>query len=145
MADEIQLTYTEIDELNSLKNELREIKSKIRRYECGLIRSYGCNDVIGIMSYKKVSYNYLGQKMSEKYYTFLAWRHQWFIGGDSIVPRYSHVSFDGKIGNAIELIGKDNVEFVPLDDCTYEEAKRILKDVKKKRISDSNFGNEKVR
>ena len=133
MEDEIQLTQTEIDGLKSLENELAEIKSKIRSYKIGLIRAHGCNDVIGIMSYKKVSYNYLGQKMSEKYYTFLAWRHQWFIGGDSIVPRYSHVTADGKIGNAIELIGKDNVEFVPLDDCTYEEAKRILKDVKKKK------------
>ena len=133
MADEIQLTQAEIDELNSLKNELREIKSKIRRYECGLIRSHGCNDAIGIMSYKKVRYNYLGQKMSEKDYTFLAWRHQWFIGGGSIVPRYSHVTADGKIGNAIEIMGKDDVEFVSLDDCTYEEAKRILKDVKKKK------------
>ena len=133
MANEIQLTQAEIDELNSLKNELMEIKSKIRRYECGLIRSHGCNDAIGIMSYKKVRYNYLGQKMSEKDYTFLAWRHQWFVGGVSIVPRYSHVTSDGRIGNDIELIGKDNVEFVPLDDCTYEEAKRILKDVKKKK------------
>ena len=133
MADEIQLTKAEIDELNSLKNELREIKSKIRRYECGLIRSHGCKDTIGIMSYKKVRYNYLGQKMSEKDYTFLAWRHQWFIGGGSIVPRYSHVTADGGKGNAIEIIGKDDVEFVPLDDCTYEEAKRILKDVKKKK------------
>ena len=133
MEDEIQLTQTEIDELNSLKNELREIKSKIRRYECGLIRSHGCKDTIGIMSYKKVRYNYLGQKMSEKDYTFLAWRHQWFVGGVSIVPRYSHVTADGGKGNAIEIIGKDDVEFVPLDDCTYEEAKRILKDVKKKK------------
>ena len=133
MEDEIQLTQAEIDELNSLKNELREIKSKIRRYECGLIRSHVCKDTIGIMSYKKVRYNYLGQKMSEKDYTFLAWRHQWFIGGDSIVPRYSHVTADGGKGNAIEIMGKDDVEFVPLDDCTYEEAKRILKDVKKKK------------
>ena len=133
MEDEIQLTQTEIDGLKSLENELAEIKSKIRSYKIGLIRSHGCKDVIGIMSYKKVRYNYLGQKKSEKDYTFLAWRHQWFIGADRIIPRYSHVTADGKIGNAIELIGKDNVEFVPLDDCTYEEAKRILKDVKKKK------------
>ena len=133
MEDEIQLTQAEIDELNSLEKELREIKSKLRRYECSLIRSHGCKDVIGIMSYKKVSYNCVGQVKSEKDYTFLAWRHQWFIGGNRIIPRYSHVTSDGKIGNAIELIGKDNVEFVPLDDCTYEEAKRILKDVKKKK------------
>ena len=133
MEDEIQLTQTEIDGLKSLENELAEIKSKIRSYKIGLIRAHGCKDVIGIMSYKKVRYNYLGQKKSEKDYTFLAWRHQWFIGADRIIPRYSHVTADGKIGNAIELIGKDNVEFVPLDDCTYEEAKRILKDVKKKK------------
>ena len=133
MEDEIQLTQTEIDGLKSLENELAEIKSKIRSYKIGLIRSHDCKDVIGIMSYKKVHYNCVGQKKSEKDYTFLAWRHQWFIGGDRIIPRYSHVTADGKIGNAIELIGKDNVEFVPLDDCTYEEAKRILKDVKKKK------------
>ena len=133
MNDEILLTQAEIDELNSLEKELMEIKSKLRRYECSLIRSHGCKDVIGIMSYKKVSYNCVGQVKSEKDYTFLAWRHQWFIGGNRIIPRYSHVTSDGKIGNAIELIGKDNVEFVPLDDCTYEEAKRILKDVKKKK------------
>ena len=71
MANEIQLTQAEIDELNSLKNELREIKSKIRRYECGLIRSHGCNDVIGIMSYKKVSYNCLAQKSQRKPIHFL--------------------------------------------------------------------------
>ena len=133
MDDEIQLTQTEIDGLKSLENELAEIKSKIRSYKIGLIRSHGCNDVMGIFSYKKVRYNYLGQVKSEKDYTFLAWRHQWFVGADRIIPRYSHVTADGKIGNAIELIGKDNVEFVPLDDCTYEEAKRILKDVKKKK------------
>ena len=133
MDDEIQLTQTEIDGLKSLENELAEIKSKIRSYKIGLIRAHGCNDVIGIMSYKKVRYNYLGQKKSEKYYTFLAWRHQWFVGGNRIIPRYSHVTADGRIGNAIELIGKDNVEFVSLDDCTYEEVKRILKDVKKKK------------
>ena len=133
MEDEIQLTQTEIDGLKSLENELAEIKSKIRSYKIGLIRSHGCKDVIGIMSYKKVSYNCLAQKKSEKDYTFLAWRHQWFVGADRIIPRYSHVTADGKIGNSIELIGKDNVEFVPLDDCTYEEAKRILKDVKKKK------------
>ena len=133
MEDEIQLTQTEIDGLKNLESELTEIKSKIRSYKIGLIRAHGCNDVIGIMSYKKVSYNYLGQKKSEKYYTFLAWRHQWFVGANRIIPRYSHVTADGRIGNAIELIGKDNVEFVPLDDCTYEEAKRILKDVKKKK------------
>ena len=133
MEDEIQLTQTEIDGLKSLENELAEIKSKIRSYKIGLIRSHGCNDVIGIMSYKKVSYNCLGQKKSEKDYTFLAWRHQRFVGANRIIPRYSHVSSDGRIGNDIELIGKDNVEFVPLDDCTYEEAKRILKDVKKKK------------
>ena len=133
MEDEIQLTQTEIDGLKSLENELAEIKSKIRSYKFGLIRSHGCKDVIGIFSYKKVRYNYLGQVKSEKDYTFLAWRHQWFVGADRIIPRYSHVTADGKIGNAIELIGKDNVEFVPLDDCTYEEAKRILKDVKKKK------------
>ena len=133
MEDEIQLTQTEIDGLKSLENELAEIKSKIRSYKFGLIRSHGCKDVIGIMSYKKASYNCLGQKKSEKDYTFLAWRHQWFVGADRIIPRYSHVTSDGKIGNAIELIGKDNVEFVPLDDCTFEEAKRILKDVKKKK------------
>ena len=133
MEDEIQLTQTEIDGLKSLENELAEIKSKIRSYKIGLIRSHGCNDVMGIFSYKKVRYNYLGQVKSEKDYTFLAWRHQWFVGADRIIPRYSHVTADGKIGNAIELIGKDNVEFVPLDDCTYEEAKRILKDVKKKK------------
>ena len=133
MEDEIQLTQTEIDGLKSLENELAEIKSKIRSYKFGLIRAHGCKDVIGIMSYKKASYNCLGQKKSEKDYTFLAWRHQWFVGGNRITPRYSHVSSDGKIGNDIELIGKDNVEFVPFDDCTYEEAKRILKDVKKKK------------
>ena len=133
MADEIQLTQTEIDGLKSLENELAEIKNKIRSYKIGLIRSHGCKDVMGIFSYKKVRYNYLGQVKSEKDYTFLAWRHQWFVGGNRIIPRYSHVTADGKIGNAIELIGKDNVEFVPLDDCTYEEAKRILKDVKKKK------------
>ena len=133
MEDEIQLTQTEIDGLKSLENELAEIKSKIRSYKIGLIRSHGCKDVIGIMSYKKVHYNCVGQKKSEKDYTFLAWRHQWFVGADRIIPRYSHVTADGKIGNAIELIGKDNVEFVPLDDCTYEEAKRILKYVKKKK------------
>ena len=133
MEDEIQLTQTEIDGLKSLENELEEIKSKIRSYKIGLIRAHGCKDVMGIFSYKKVRYNYLGQVKSEKEYTFLAWRHQWFIGGNRITPRYSHVSSDGKIGNAIELVGKDNVEFVPLDDCTYEEAKRILKDVKKKK------------
>lgn len=133
MEDEIQLTQAEIDGLKSLENKLAEIKSKIRSYKIGLIRSHGCKDVIGIMSYKKVRYNYLGQKKSEKDYTFLAWRHQWFVGADRIIPRYSHVTSDGRIGNAIELIGKDNVEFVPLDDCTYEEAKRILKDVKKKK------------
>ena len=133
MEDEIQLTQTEIDGLKSLENELAEIKSKIRSYKFGLIRAHGCKDVIGIMSYKKVHYNCVGQKKSEKDYTFLAWRHQWFVGADRIIPRYSHVTADGKIGNAIELIGKDNVEFVPLDECTYEEAKRILKDVKKKK------------
>ena len=133
MEDEIQLTQTEIDGLKNLESELAEIKSKIRSYKFGLIRAHGCKDVIGIMSYKKVRYNYLGQIKSEKGYTFLAWRHQWFIGTNRIIPRYSHVTADGKIGNAIELIGKDNVEFVPLDDCTYEEAKRILKDVKKKK------------
>ena len=133
MEDEIQLTQTEIDGLKSLENELAEIKSKIRSYKIGLIRSHGCKDVIGIFSYKKVRYNYLGQVKSEKEYTFLAWRHQWFVGANRIIPRYSHVTADGRIGNAIELIGKDNVEFVPLDDCTYEEVKRILKDVKKKK------------
>ena len=133
MEDEIQLTQTEIDGLKTLENELTEIKSKIRSYKIGLIRSHGCKDVMGIFSYKKVSYNCLGQKKSEKDYTFLAWRHQWFVGANRIIPRYSHVTADGKIGNAIELVGKDNVEFVPLDDCTYEEAKRILKDVKKKK------------
>ena len=133
MEDEIQLTQTEIDGLKSLENELAEIKSKIRSYKFGLIRAHGCKDVIGIMSYKKASYNCLGQKKSEKDYTFLAWRHQWFVGANRIIPRYSHVTADGRIGNAIELIGKDNVEFVPLDDCTFEEAKRILKDVKKKK------------
>ena len=75
MDDEIQLTQTEIDGLKSLENELAEIKSKIRSYKIGLIRSHGCNDVIGIMSYKKVRYNCVGQKKSEKDYTFLAWRH----------------------------------------------------------------------
>ena len=133
MDDEIQLTQTEIDGLKSLENELTEIKSKIRSYKIGLIRSHGCKDVIGVFSYKKVCYNCVGQKKSEKDYSFLAWRHQWFIGGNRIIPRYSHVTSDGRIGNDIELIGKDNVEFVPLDDCTYEEAKRILKDVKKKK------------
>ena len=133
MEDEIQLTQTEIDGLKSLENELAEIKSKIRSYKIGLIRAHGCKDVMGIFSYKKVRYNYLGQVKSEKEYTFLAWRHQWFVGANRIIPRYSHVTADGRIGNAIELIGKDNVEFVPLDDCTYEEAKRILKDVKKKK------------
>ena len=133
MDDEIQLTQTEIDGLKSLENELAEIKNKLRSYRFGLIRAHGCKDVIGIMSYKKVHYNCVGRKKSEKYYTFLAWRHQWFVGGNRIIPRYSHVSSDGKIGNAIEFVGKDNVEFVPLDDCTYEEAKRILKDVKKKK------------
>ena len=133
MEDEIQLTQTEIDGLKSLENELAEIKSKIRSYKFGLIRAHGCKDVMGIISYKKVRYNYLGQVKSEKNYTFLAWRHQWFVGANRIIPRYSHVTADGRIGNAIELIGKDNVEFVPLDDCTYEEVKRILKDVKKKK------------
>ena len=133
MEDEIQLTQTEIDGLKTLENELAEIKNKIRSYKIGLIRSHGCKDVIGIMSYKKVCYNCVGQKKSDKEYTFLVWRHQWFVGGNRIIPRYSHVSSDGRIGNDIELIGKDNVEFVPLDDCTYEEAKRILKDVKKKK------------
>ena len=133
MEDEIQLTQPEIDGLKSLENELAEIKSKIRSYKFGLIRSHGCKDVMGIFSYKKVRYNYLGQIKSEKEYTFLAWRHQWFVGGNRIIPRYSHVTADGRIGNVIELIGKDNVEFVPLDDCTYEEAKRILKDVKRKK------------
>ena len=140
MEDEIQLTQTEIDGLKTLENELAEIKNKLRSYKFGIIRAHGCKDVIGIMSYKKVRYNYLGQKKSEKDYTFLAWRHQWFIGTNRIIPRYSHVTADGKIGNDIELIGKDNVEFVPLDDCTYEEAKCILKDVKRRKISDSNFG-----
>ena len=133
MDDEIQLTQTEIDGLKSLENELTEIKNKIRSYKIGLIRSHGCKDVIGIMSYKKVCYNCVGQKKSEKDYSFLVWRHQWFVGGNRIIPRYSHVTSDGRIGNAIELIGKDNVEFVPLDDCAYEEAKSILKDVKKKK------------
>ena len=133
MEDEIQLTQTEIDGLKSLENELAEIKSKIRSYKIGLIRAHGCKDVMGIFSYKKVRYNYLGQKKSEKEYTFLAWRHQWLVGGNRIIPHYSHVTADGRIGNDIELVGKDNVEFVPLDDCTYEEAKRILKDVKKKK------------
>ena len=140
MEDEIQLTQTEIDGLKTLENELAEIKSKIRSYKIGLIRSHGCKDVMGIFSYKKVRYNYLGQINSEKDYTFLAWRHQWFIGGNRIIPRYSYVTSDGRIGNVIELVGKDNVEFVPLDDCTYEEAKCILKDVKRRKISDSNFG-----
>ena len=133
MDDEIQLTQTEIDGLKSLENELAEIKSKIRSYKIGLIRSHGCKDVVGIFSYKKVHYNRVGWKKSEKDYSFLAWRYQWFVGGNRIIPRYSHVTSDGRIGNDIELIGKDNIEFAPLDDCTYEEAKRILKDVKKKK------------
>ena len=133
MEDEIQLTQTEIDGLKNLENELAEIKRKIRSYKFGLIRSHGCKDVMGIFSYKKVRYNYLGQVKSEKEYTFLAWRHQWFVGANRIIPRYSHVTADGGKGNVIEIMGKDDVEFVPLDDCTYEEAKRILKDVKKKK------------
>ena len=133
MDDSIQLTQSEIDGLKTLENELEEIKNKLRSYKIGLIRAHGCKNTIGIMTYKNVRYNYLGQKKSEKDYTFLAWRHQWFVSGNRIIPSYSHVSSDGKIGNAIELVGKDNVEFVPLDDCTYEEAKRILKDVKKKK------------
>ena len=133
MDDEIQLTQTEIDGLKSLENELTEIKNKIRSYKIGLIRAHGCKDVMGIFSYKKVRYNYFGQVKSEKDYSFLAWRHQWLVGGNRIIPRYSHFTSDGIIGNDIELIGKDNAEFVPLDDCTYEEAKRILKDVKKKK------------
>ena len=76
MEDEIQLTQAEIDGLKTLENELTEIKSKIRSYKIGLIRSHGCKDVMGIFSYKKVRYNYLGQIKSEKEYTFLAWRHQ---------------------------------------------------------------------
>ena len=71
MNDEIQLTQTEIDGLKSLENELAEIKSKIRSYKIGLIRAHGCNDVIGIMSYKKVSYNCLAQKSQRKPIHFL--------------------------------------------------------------------------
>lgn len=131
--DIIQLTQTEIDELKSLEKELAEIKNKVRGYKYSLIRSHGCKDTIGIMSYKIVRRNYLGVIMDEKVYTSLAWRHQWFIGEDSIIPRYSHVTSVGGKGNAIDIVGKEDVEFVPLDDCTYEEAKRILKDVKKKK------------
>ena len=39
----------------------------------------------------------------------------------------------GGKGNGIDIIGKDDIEFVPLNDCTYEDAKRILKDIKKKK------------
>ena len=136
--DIIQLTQTEIDGLKSLENELAEIKNKIRSYKDSIIRAHGCKDTIGIMTYRIVRRNYYGIIKSEKVYTLLAWRHQWFIGGsDSIIPRYSHVSSDGGIGNAIDVVfGKEDVEFVPLDGCTYEEARRILKDVKKKKLSD---------
>ena len=134
MDDIIQLTQDEIDELKCLENELTEIKNKLRSYKYSLIRSHGCKDVIGIMTYRIVHRNYLGVIRSDKTYTFLAWRHQWFISGyDYIRPRYSHVTSDGGKGNAIDIIGKEDVEFVPLDDCIYEEAKRILKDVKKKK------------
>ena len=71
MEDEIQLTQTEIDGLKSLENELTEIKNKIRSYKIGLIRSHGCKDVIGIMSYKKVHYNCVGQKSLIKSIHFL--------------------------------------------------------------------------
>lgn len=132
--DSIQLTQTEINELKCLEKELTEIKNKIRSYKDSIVLSHGCKDTIGIMSYRIVRRNYLGVIRSNKAYTFLAWRHQWFICGyDCIIPCYSHVTSDGRKGNDVDLFGKEDVEFVPLDDCTYEEAKRILKDVKKKK------------
>ena len=136
--DRIQLTQTEIDELKCLEKELTEIKNKIRSYKDSVIRSHGCKDTIGIMSYKVVLRNYLCEIKDEKFYTILAWRHQWHVAGvDYIRPRYSHVTLDGGKGKEIELIRKHDVEFVPLDDCTFEEAMRILKDVKKKKKSDN--------
>ena len=134
MEDEIQLTQTEIDGLKSLENELTEIKNKIISYKDSVIRSHGCKDVIGIMSYRIVRRNSLGVIIDEEIHKFLAWRHQWVIDEHNyIIPRYSHVTADGRKGNDIYIMGKEDVEFVPLDNCTYEEAERILKDVKKKK------------
>lgn len=85
------------------------------------------------MSYKIVRRNSLGVIIDEEIHKFLAWRYQWVIDDHNyIIPRYSYVTPDGRKGNDIYIMGKEDVEFVPLDDCTYEEAERILKDVKKK-------------
>lgn len=133
MDNKIQLTHGEIYELNRLENQLIEIKHKIKLYKNDVIHSHGCKDTIGIMTYKSVVRNDLGAIIDETVYTFLAWQHDWSIFfSDRIIPHYSFVTSDGGKGYHIDITCMEGVEFTPLDDCTYEEAKRILEDVKKK-------------
>lgn len=124
------LSQEEIDRLRELERNIWEAKQQLLKYKYELKQKYGCKPTLGIVSYT-VNKRQFYKKPTSRDYCSLAWISSWEVLDAEIVPRYSHVSADGKYGNELCLWGKDNFEFAPLEDTTLDEAKKILKEVKK--------------
>lgn len=126
------LSSQEIEKIKELEENVRKAEETLKSYKKSLLVDKGCKKILGILSYVTRTRKWTLDKLVEKSYTMLAYISSWGVYSEEIRPYYSHVREDGSVGNSIDTTGKYEFEFVPLEDCTLDEAKRILKDVKKK-------------
>lgn len=147
-----------IDELIEIDKQIKELQSK-RRSLSHKIKTDTISDeysklpICGFLYYNtwetklvKNSNNFwshshrkrTGNKIQDVRLAFLCWFNgiEYFSDRENekmivYYPEFHSVGSDNKPGNEFSTAGMDNMEFEPLDGMTLDEAKKILKKVKK--------------
>lgn len=128
-------------QINKLKNDLLKAKREVFKEE-GLDKK----NTLGFLYYKKNKYerkecgfgyrrDYVGKEECVR----LVFLTQWVLIdplSPDVVPRFYTVDRYGKPGNHIDTTLLEDVEFEEAN-CSLEEAKRILKEVKKENVKKS--------
>lgn len=147
-----------INELISLDKQIKELQDKRRTLSCEIkMDTIGLNrsefPICGFLYYDtwetklvKNSDNFwsaahrkrTGKKIQDVRLAFLTWfsdSEQFSYREDEKVikyyPNFRSVGSDNRPGNEFSTSGLDNMEFEPLGDMTIDEAKKVLKKVKK--------------
>ena len=128
-----KISQEDVDKLSELEENIAKANKELKEFKIDLLRKYDCKKTLGILNYKTRKHKgTFGERIEEKEYTILVYENSWYVGADEIYPRFCHIKGNGCDGNSVDLCDKRDVEFVPMEDTTLEEARRILKEVKKK-------------
>lgn len=134
------LTDEQVDRLKTCERKIKEANEEYKREYYSILDEMKCNcqSKLVILYYTKavtlpLEDGEFWRRYEDKDYAILAYLTHYEIIGKEAIPRFRHVTKDGKEGNCIDMWYLKNVSFEELDDCTIEEARKILKTEKSKK------------